>query len=244
MYTLSTSLIHQPKGTLTMRLTPFVTGIFKLLLVLLFLLSLFAVIGHYMPVPDLELVVQQSIPPGPEWYGPQRTLYNHHSTISFLHIVPSLGLTLLVPVLLSQRIRSRWPAVHRWSGRLFLFLAVIVTLFGILIALIFPFAGSGEALVILLISTVFVFCLSYAYRKIRHGEVAAHRRWMIRALAAGFSAATMRVFFAIILATTDASAKEIFTFCLWSGFLLNMLLAEIWIILSYGKSNIAQATKV
>ncbi len=201
----------------------------KLILILLFVISVLATIGHYMPTPDLEMVIKQSIPPGPEWYGAQKDLYNKYSTVTFLHIVPAFALTLLVPILLNDKVRSRFPIVHRWSGRLFLLLSSVIVVTAVFISFKFPFGRSGEALATLVISGTFTLCLVYAFISIRRRDIKAHQKWMIRALAAGFSPATMRIFFATIQSTYDISAKEIFTLTMWIGFILNLVIAELWI---------------
>ena len=208
------------------RTTPF---LFKLLVSLIFILGVVATVGHYLPPPDLALVIKNSIPPGPEWYGTQLPLYSQHSLVSFLHIIPAFGISILAPIQLSGKIRSRMPALHRWSGRLFLFLASIMIISGIIISFTFPFARSGEAIVSLVIASCFGFSLTYALLCIRKRDISKHRRWMIRALAAGFAPITMRIFFSGILITTDTSAREIFNMTLWIGLGINLLLAELWL---------------
>lgn len=208
-----------------------VSFLFKLLFLLIFMLGLIATIGHYLPPPDQALVIKQSIPPGPEWYAIQLPLYSQHSLVSFFHIAPAFGITILAPIQLSEKIRSRMPVLHQWSGRLFLLLASIMIVNGIIISFTFPFASSGEPIVTLVIAACFGFSLCYAFICIRKRDIAKHRRWMIRALAAGFAPITMRIFFSGIIITTDASAREIFNMTLWIGLGVNLLFAELWLTL-------------
>jgi len=115
-------------------------------------------------------------------------------------------------------------------------LSSILIITGIAMSFIFPFAQSGEAIVSLVISICFGFCLTYALISIRKRDVSRHRKWMIRAIAAGFAPATMRIFFAVILTNGDASAREVFSMTLWMGLITNLLLAELWIRFKWSKN--------
>ncbi|UKK83456.1 DUF2306 domain-containing protein [Sphingopyxis sp. BSN-002] len=99
------------------------------------------------------------------------------------------GLVQLVPA-----IRSRWPAVHRWNGRLYLLSALALALGGLWLTwgrgtwlnLIGAFGISLDALLILAFAAM-------AYRTARARRFADHRRWALRLFAVASAVWFMRV---------------------------------------------------
>lgn len=99
------------------------------------------------------------------------------------------GLVQLVPA-----IRSRWPAVHRWNGRLYLLSALALALGGLWLTwgrgtwlnLIGAFGITLDALLILAFAAM-------AYRTARARRFADHRRWALRLFAVASAVWFMRV---------------------------------------------------
>lgn len=92
-------------------------------------------------------------------------------------IVTVGGLLQLVPA-----IRGRWPALHRWNGRLFFTIAGFMAIDGLwltwvrgtYLSLISAFPISIDAVLILLF-------IAQAWRLAARRDFAAHRRWALRA---------------------------------------------------------------
>ena len=99
------------------------------------------------------------------------------------------GLMQLVPA-----IRWRWPAIHRWNGRLYLLSALVLALGGLWLTWVrgtwLHWAGavgiSLDALLILLFGAL-------AWRDARARRFAAHRRWTLRLFAVASAVWFMRV---------------------------------------------------
>jgi hypothetical protein len=99
------------------------------------------------------------------------------------------GLVQLVPA-----IRGRWPAVHRWNGRLYLVCALALSLDGLWLVwgrgswmnLTGAFGISLDALLILAFAAL-------AWRSARARRFAEHRRWAIRLFAVASAVWFMRV---------------------------------------------------
>ena len=110
-----------------------------------------------------------------------------------LHIVAALIFAVLGAFQFSPRLRSRRPGWHRLSGRFVVVLGFVVALTALWLNEITPrptaaaqllylfrlAAGSGMAIGTILGVT-----------RIRQGDIAGHRAWMIRAYALAFGAAT------------------------------------------------------
>lgn len=92
-------------------------------------------------------------------------------------LVTLAGLWQLVPAL-----RRRWPAVHRWNGRLFLGIALVVTLTGFsLVWLRGSRLGIGSDVSISLNGLLIVAFALLAWRSARERDFATHRRHALRA---------------------------------------------------------------
>ena len=87
------------------------------------------------------------------------------------------GLLQLIPA-----VRNRFPAVHRWSGRTFMVLAWAMAIGGLwlvwgrgtYLSVVSAIAISIDAVLILLFTAM-------AWRSVRNGRLAEHRRWALRA---------------------------------------------------------------
>ncbi len=154
----------------------------------------------------------------------QRTVYLAHLAPLLLHV--GGGVTALVVGLpqFLPGLRARRPAVHRWTGRLYVSAAAATGLGGLLIAphgLHPPFAPLGFTVLALLTLTTTALGLHHA----RHGRIRAHRRWMLRSYALMFTAATFRLWL-LLLALTPLSPATVYASGAWVSWLVNLAVAE------------------
>ncbi|MCW0198767.1 DUF2306 domain-containing protein [Sphingopyxis sp.] len=141
------------------------------------------------------------------------------------------GLVQLIPV-----IRGRWPAVHRWNGRLYLFCALALSLGGLWLVwargtwmnLTGAFGISLDALLILA-------CAALAWRNARARRFAEHRRWAIRLFAVASAVWFMRVgYMAWGIATGGAGIGDAMDgpfdlFLAFANSLLPLAVAELYL---------------
>src|SRR6266446_1093896 len=144
--------------------------------------------------------------------------FANHATLTLAHILPAMLFMVLGPLQFVRRLRSKYPWIHRWSGRIFLAASAVVGVTGLTMAF-------GKT-----IGGVDAKALWHALRR----EFAQHREWMIRGYAIGLAVATIRpimgTFFATALLRGHApEPKEFFGTAFWVGFTLQMIAAEIWI---------------
>jgi uncharacterized membrane protein len=155
-----------------------------------------------------------------------------HPRATLLHVVPG-GLFLLVaPLQFSPWIRRRHLLVHRWSGRVLVALALASVGPGLFFGLLVPYAGWTEAVVIAFFGGLFLVALTRAVAAIRRGDVARHRRWMIRSYAVAIGIATTRVFGAgldLLLSPAGFPPRGLFVLAIATGWTATVLAAELWI---------------
>ena len=146
---------------------------------------------------------------------------------AYLH-VGMAGLALAVgPFQFHARLRARFRRLHRWTGRVYVIGVILGGVSGLAFATIAqggPLArlGFGVLAVWWLVTTVL------AYRRIRAGDVAAHKRWMIRSFALTFAAVTLRIYIplSVVLGMDFAVAYPVIAWLCWVP---NLVFGEWWI---------------
>ena len=150
------------------------------------------------------------------------------------HILPAMLFMVLGPLQFVRGLRSRYPQVHRWAGRIFLAASAVVSVSGLKLAFGKTVGGLDEKAAIILFGTFFLISLSKALWHALRYEFAQHREWMIRGYAIGLAVATIRpimgTFFAAALRSGHKpQPAEFFGTAFWIGFTLQTIAAEIWI---------------
>ena len=94
---------------------------------------------------------------------------------------------------MNSRLRARYLAAHRWTGRVYLAAVALAGTAGFALALdsfAGPVARSGFAL--LAVAWIATSCAAYLH--IRSSNIAAHRDWMVRSYALTLAAVTLRIY--------------------------------------------------
>lgn len=154
-----------------------------------------------------------------------------HYSILVLHIVSG---TVAIATLCLQMwpwLRKRYPAVHRVSGRLYVFAGVIPTTLLIFALLGLASARNASTLGAVLLSTLWLTTTVLGYHTGRQRRYVEHRRWMVRSFALGIAILWTRPAFDVAF-TVPALAKEldlVQTVVGWAPWLLNLAIAELWL---------------
>jgi len=151
---------------------------------------------------------------------------------TLLHVLPGAIFLLLAPLQFLTRGRPRYARLHRWSGRVLVALGVVIAGTALFFGLLMPYGGAGEALAIALFGGLLLVALTTAVVAIRHGRVAEHREWMLRAFAIALAIATVRVagaIFDIVLTPLGLNPRAQFVLSVWAGWVITLGIAELWI---------------
>lgn len=155
-----------------------------------------------------------------------------HAMATRVHVGLGALFFVLVPLQFSTSIRARYLALHRWSGRLIIVLALISGLGGLYFGVLHPVAGPFERLIVGVVGTWFIVAIIVAYVSIRRGRTAAHREWMLRAIGAALGVSTVRLAaipLDVVLTSYGATPEVVLLHSFWSGWVIMLLAAEWWI---------------
>ncbi len=117
-----------------------------------------------------------------------------------IHIYVAPVALILVPVQLWPGLRTRQPWLHRVLGRVAVLAMLVGGLSGLLIA---PAAQGGLSgqLGFGLLGVVWMGTAGLGLWHIRAGNVAAHRRWMLRAAALAWAGVMLRLYLPVLMPT-------------------------------------------
>jgi uncharacterized membrane protein YozB (DUF420 family) len=155
-----------------------------------------------------------------------------HPVLTLMHIFPGLVFVLLAPIQLMRSVRSRWPKLHRWMGRVVAVAGMVIGVTALVMSPRMAIGGVNETVATSLFGALFLVFLIKGFVAIRRREPAAHREWMIRAFAVAMAVATIRPIVGIFFATrmlTHLTPQQFFGTAFWLGFTVQLIVAEVWI---------------
>lgn len=151
------------------------------------------------------------------------------AALTWTHIVSGAVVLLLAPLQFLAAIRRRWPALHRWTGRITLLAALPAGVTGWVLQASSPYGGPVAGSAIAIAGLLFLGAGLRAYQAIRRRDFVKHRQWMIRLLAVGLGVGTVRVVAIPLILVTGRRPIELMGITFWLGFAIPILVGEWWI---------------
>lgn len=145
-----------------------------------------------------------------------------------LHIAGGIGALLAGPWQFSRRLRTRALEFHRWLGRFYLLEVALGSAGGMAMAFVSE-EGIATHLGFGILAVLWLFTGLQAYRTVRRGDIAAHRRWMIRNFALTLAAVTLRNYMPLMLFALHWPFRAAYITVSWLCWAPNLLIAE-WMV--------------
>lgn len=132
----------------------------------------------------------------------------------------------------NRRLRAKNPALHRWCGRLYLVLAMLLVVTATILVFRQAFAGQIDQIMTLVLCAFFGgFTIIGLVKALRRNFV-AHREYMIRGFTTTLGLAVHRPFLGGSLLLFDLSEQDLFILSGFAALSVCIISAEIWIRLS------------
>lgn len=123
-----------------------------------------------------------------------RGAFLDHPAGIYTHAFASIVALALGPFQFSAHLRQRYPVVHRWCGRVYLGVGVLVGGLAGLYMAQYAYGGLAARLGFALLALAWLYTGLRAFLAIRSGAVAVHRQWMMRNFALTLAAVTLRIY--------------------------------------------------
>ena len=145
-----------------------------------------------------------------------------------------LGLAFFVVGMLqfNRGLRTKKPTFHRWCGRVYILLALVVIVTASILALRHAFAGMFETVSTLVIKRFFCVFVLLGFFYGRRKNFRSHRNYMIRGFAVALFVAFQRPYFFSGLLFLNLPAEMLFIISGVAALFSSVLAAELWIWLS------------
>lgn len=161
--------------------------------------------------------------------------YAHGDTVGNLFFAAHVLLAGIVAlggtVQLIPQLRARFPAVHRWNGRLFLFTAMATSTGGLYLTWVRRTSGLAGQIAISL-DALLIFAFGFlAWRAARARDFSQHRRWALRAFIAANGVWFIRigVMAWVVVQQGPVAMKTFFGYWQFGCYLLPLLVLEIYL---------------
>lgn len=126
-----------------------------------------------------------------------------------------------------ETVRSKWPALHRWLGRIYVAAVMLGGVSGLGLA-VNAVGGPVASLGFGLLSVLWMAFTLQGFRMARGRRFVEHRRWMIRSFALTFAAVTLRLYLAGFFAAGIEYAPASIVLG-WISWVPNLLVAQWWL---------------
>jgi hypothetical protein len=159
----------------------------------------------------------------------------------YIHIFAGAICILTALIQFSKFILKKSRAIHRWSGRLYVF---VVLFLGAPTGLYMSFFAKGsfaERSLFLFMAITWFITTVFGLTTILRKNIVAHKIWMIRSYAMALTAVTFRIYH-LVFYLLDWGHLENYELSLWISVLGNMLIAE-YIIYRKSKSYLKTFSK-
>ena len=117
-----------------------------------------------------------------------------HSTGIYTHVFASVVALVLGPFQFSTRLRQKRTRIHRWLGRTYLGVGVLVGGLSGLYMSQYAFGGPVAQLGFAALAALWLYTGLRAYLAVRRGGIDEHRKWMVRNYSLTFAAVTLRFY--------------------------------------------------
>jgi uncharacterized membrane protein len=153
--------------------------------------------------------------------------FQSHKAALYSHIFGAAVALGLGAFQFSTRLRTARPQLHRWMGRLYLGVGVLVGGIAGLVMATHAFGGLPARFGFGILAVLWLYTGARAYLAIRGRNTPAHRRWMVRNFSLTFAAVTLRLYIPAS-AVAGVPFEVAYPIIAWVAWVPNLIVAEWW----------------
>lgn len=154
--------------------------------------------------------------------------YKHYQYAFFSHVYTSIFVLIFGLTQFSKSVRARFPKIHKYLGKLYIGLVLLVASPSGLIMAFYANGGFWSQLSFTLQAVLWFLFTFLAYKYVKEGKWKLHQKFMIRSYALTLSAISLRLFKWIIVFLFEPPPMDTYKVVAWLGWLINLLIVELY----------------
>ncbi len=165
------------------------------------------------------------LPLGSLVHPDMKASFIEHSYGIYTHAFASIIALAIGPFQFYSKLRENRPKLHRWLGRSYLAVGVLVGGLSGLYMSQYAFGGTIARLGFASLAVFWIFTGICAYVAIRRGRVQEHRKWMIRNYSLTFAAVMLRLYLPVSM-VAGAELAIAYSIIAWLCWIPNIIYVE------------------
>lgn len=145
----------------------------------------------------------------------------------FAHVYTGMFVLVAGILQIPARIRHRFPAMHRWCGRVYAYSIILITGPA---GLVMGYYGNGGWIsqsAFCLLAILWIFFTWMGVSAARSGDITPHKKWMYRSYALTLSAISLRLWKWGLVLLFQPRPMDLYQVVSWLGWVGNLLIAEV-----------------
>jgi uncharacterized membrane protein len=179
-----------------------------------------------LAVAGYGLALYAFLPLGSMLHPEMRAVFLAHPVGIYTHVFGAAVALAIGPFQFASRLRVARPRLHRWLGRAYLGVGVLIGGSSGLFMAFHAFGGLVARLGFGCLALAWLYTGIRAYAANRAGDPITHRRWMVRNFALAFSAVTLRLYLPASIASGIAF-ETAYPAIAWLCWVPNLVIAEL-----------------
>jgi uncharacterized membrane protein YozB (DUF420 family) len=145
----------------------------------------------------------------------------------YVHIITG-SLVLISGVFqLSRNLRQRYPRCHRYAGRFYVAVVLILTAPSGFVMALYANGGRSSQLCFVLLALCWWYFTFVGWRKALQRDWPSHRRFMLRSYVLTFAAVMLRMY-SFIFALAGFRGEGIYSVIVWLSWVPSLIVIELW----------------
>jgi len=161
----------------------------------------------------------------------------HYRIAFFAHVYTGMFVLLTGMLQFPAYVRTRFPILHKWSGRVYAFLIIVITGPAGFIMGIYGNGGWVSRSAFCLLAVLWIAFTLRAVLAARARRFMMHKAWMYRSYALTLSAISLRFWKWLFVLLFQPRPMDVYHVVSWLGWVGNLLVAELIIYYSFGKAR-------
>lgn len=176
-------------------------------------------------VAGYAVFVYGFLPLGSMVHPDMKINYMAHPLGIYTHVFASMLALALGPLQFSATFRKKYLKLHRWIGRVYLGVGVLVGGLSGLYMSQYAYGGAVAQSGFAALALLWLYTGLRAYKAIRSGAIDEHRKWMVRNFSLTFAAVTLRIYLPASMAA-GIEFSLAYSVIAWACWLPNLVFAE------------------